>query len=213
MISISMSKDIINFDAIKLTTELNKYKRHKAIPASFFDGTFTILDVRELYDSLPSKHQKIADALIEQYNVDVKQSEDGLYKSFLNEYKAFLRNQHTRNEKWVFKPVMKKYRSNINPVRAISYDVREMAYAYNSHDEHHIWLSELITEPNFYHRIIQDIVKDRQKVDKILNYYIPIYQVANFKIPMEIKHLQTLRQDLLEYAKLFTEFRNYNPDD
>ena len=209
MISISMSKDIINFDAIKLTTELNKYKRHKAIPASFFDGTFTILDVRELYDSLPSKHQKIADALIEQYNVDVKQSEDGLYKSFLNEYKAFLRNQHTRNEKG-FQTYDEKY-DNINPIEQYL-DVREMAYAYNSHDEHHIWLSELITEPNFYHRIIQDIVKDRQKVDKILNYYIPIYQVANFKVPMEIKHLQTLRQDLLEYAKLFTEFRHYNHD-
>lgn len=213
MISNSMSKDIINFDAIRLTTELNKYNRHKAIPASFFDGTFTILNVRELYDSLPPKQQKIADALIEQYNVDVKQSEEGLYTSFLNEYKAFLRNQHTRHDKWVYTPVMKKYRSNINPVRAISYDVREMAYSYNNNDDHHVWLSQLITEPNFYHRVIQDIVKDRQKVDKILNYYIPIYTVAKFKMPMEIKHLQTLRTDLLEYAKLFTEFRNYDPDD
>ena len=208
-----MSKDIINFDAIKLTTELNKYKRHKAIPNTFFDGTYTILDVRELYDDLSSKAQKIADELIEHYNVEVKQSEEGLYKSFLNEYKAFLRNQHTRHEKWMYPPVMKKYRSNINPVRAISYDVREMAYSYNSHDDHHVWLAQLITEPNFYHRIIQDIIKDREKVDKILNYYIPIYSVANFKVPMEIKHLQTLRQDLLEYAKSFTEFRRYNPDE
>ena len=96
-----MSKDIINFDAIKLTTELNKYKRHKAIPNTFFDGTYTILDVRELYNDLSLKAQKIADELIEHYNVEVKQSEEGLYKSFLNEYKAFLRNQHTRHEKWM----------------------------------------------------------------------------------------------------------------
>jgi hypothetical protein len=208
-----MSKDIINFDAIKLTTELNKYNRHKAIPNTFFDGTYTILDVRELYHSLSPKAQKIADTLIEQYNVDVKQSEEGLYKSFLNEYKAYLRNQHTRQEKWMYPPVMKKYRANINPVRAITYDVREMAYSYNNNDDHHVWLSQLITEPNFYHRVIQDIIKDREKVDKILNYYIPIYSVATFKMPMEIKHLQTLRQDLLEYAKLFTEFRNYDPDE
>ena len=63
-----MSKDIINFDAIKLTTELNKYKRHKAIPNTFFDGTYTILDVRELYNDLSLKAQKIADELIEHYN-------------------------------------------------------------------------------------------------------------------------------------------------
>ena len=43
-----MSKDIINFDAIRLTTELNKYQRHKEIPNSFLDGTFTILDVKIL---------------------------------------------------------------------------------------------------------------------------------------------------------------------
>ena len=113
-----MAKDIINFDAIKLTTELNKYNRHKAIPNTFFDGTYTILDVRELYHSLSKKAKRIADDLIEQYNVDVKQSEEGLYKSFLNEYKAYLRNQHTRQEKWMYPPVMKKYRANINPVRA-----------------------------------------------------------------------------------------------
>ena len=191
----------------------NKYNRHKAIPNTFFDGTYTILDVRELYNSLSKKAQQIADDLIEQYNVDVKQSEEGLYKSFLNEYKAYLRNQHTRQEKWMYSPIMRKYRSNINPVRAITYDVREMAYSYNNNDDHHVWLSQLITEPNFYHRVIQDIIKDREKVDKILNYYIPIYSVASFKMPMEIKHLQTLRMDLLEYAKLFTEFRNYDPDE
>tara|TARA_Y100000385_G_C12925935_1_gene564635 strand:- start:310 stop:936 length:627 start_codon:yes stop_codon:yes gene_type:complete len=208
-----MAKDIINFDAIKLTTELTKYNRHKAIPSTFFNGTYTILDVRELYDDLSPKIQEYADELMQQYNVEVKQSEDGLYKSFLNEYKAFIRNQHTREDKWVYKPVMKKYRSNINPVRAISYDVREMAYSYNNNDDHHVWLSQLITEPNFYHRVIQDIIKDREKVDKILNYYIPIYSVAKFTTPIELKHLQTLRMDLLEYAKLFTEFRNYVPDE
>ena len=52
-----MSKDIINFDAVRLTTELNKFQRHKAIPNSFFDGTFTIPQVLELYDSLSKRHK------------------------------------------------------------------------------------------------------------------------------------------------------------
>ena len=69
------------------------------------------------------------------------------------------------------------------------------------------------TWPLHPYQYLVDIIKDRKKVDKILNYYIPIYSVAKFKMPMEIKHLQTLRQDLLEYAKLFTEFRQYDPDE
>jgi len=52
-----MSKDIINFDAVRLTTELNKFQRHKAIPNSFFDGTFTIPQVLELYESLSKRHK------------------------------------------------------------------------------------------------------------------------------------------------------------
>ena len=103
-----MSKDIINFDAIRLTTELNKYQRHKEIPNSFLDGTFTILDVKEILPTLSRKHQIIANKLIKQYDVDVKQSKDGLLKVFLNEYRSFLNNQHTRNERWVFPNVMKK---------------------------------------------------------------------------------------------------------
>ena len=122
-----MSKDIINFDAVRLTTELNKFQRHKAIPNSFFDGTFTIPQVLELYESLSKRHKRIADKLIKQYKVDLNASEEGLVKSLRSEYTAFLENQHTRNDKWWYPAVMNKYRYNINPVRAITYEVREMA--------------------------------------------------------------------------------------
>ena len=84
------------------------------IPNSFLDGTFTILDVKEILPTLSRKHKLIANKLIKQYDVDIKQSKDGLIKVFLNEYRAFLNNQHTRNERWVFPNVMKKYRYNIN---------------------------------------------------------------------------------------------------
>ena len=208
-----MSKDIINFDAVRLTTELNKFQRHKAIPNSFFDGTFTIPQVLELYESLSKRHKRIADKLIKQYKVDLNASEEGLVKSLRSEYTAFLENQHTRNDKWWYPAVMNKYRYNINPVRAITYEVREMAYSYNSHNEHHHWLTELITEPNFYHRVIQDNIKDRNKVDKILNYYHPLIVEAGINEPIEMRHLRVLRTDLLEYANLFTTFRNWTPDE
>ena len=88
-----------------------------------------------------------------------------------------------------------------------------MAYSFNPKGDHHQWLASLITDPNNYHRIIQDIIKDRQRVDVIINFYHPAYVGAGLPMPLELKHLQTLRTDLLEYAKLFTEFRNYDPDE
>jgi hypothetical protein len=208
-----MSKDIINFDVVRLTTELNKYHKHKSIPTSFFNGTWTIPHLLNIYDELDERHKGIADHLIEQYKVTVQSSSDGLYKSLLNEYRAFLTTQHTREDKWCFPPVMNKYRWNINPIRALTFDIREMAYSFNAKGSHHQWLSDLIIDPNFYNRVIQDIIKDRERVDVILNYYHPIYSSAGIEIPLELKHLQTLRTDLLEYAKLFTEFRNWSPDE
>ena len=208
-----MSEDIINFDVVRLTTELNKYHKHKSIPTSFFNGTWTIPHLLKIYDELESYHQNIADNLIEQYKVSVQSSSEGLYKSLVNEYKAFLSTQTTRDQRWYYPPVMNKYRHNINPIRALTFDVREMAYVGNASSSHHQWLSDLITDPNFYHRVIQDIIKDRERVDIILNFYHPAYITAGLDIPFELKHLQTLRTDLLEYAKLFTEFRNWSPDE
>jgi hypothetical protein len=208
-----MSNNLVNFDAIRLTTELNKYQKHKTIPTAFFDGTFTILDIKNLMPMLSKRHQKIADRLIQQYNVDLKHSEEGLYKSFVNEYTAFLKNQHTRNSRWGYPAVLKRYRKNINPVRALVYECREVIHTYNHHNEHHAWIHSLVTDPEFYHSIITDIVKDRTKLDKILNYYLPLYNAGNFRLPFEIQHLRTLRNDLLEYANFFTELRNWQADD
>ena len=62
--------------------------------------------------------------------------------------------------------------------------------------------------------ILLNRLKKAKKVDKIINYYVPLFNTANvnFEEPLEMKHLRTLRTDLLEYANLFTEFRKYYPE-
>lgn len=207
-----MSKDIINFDAIRLTTELNKYKLHKSIPNSFLNGTYTMLDLKENYDQFSSKHKKLADRLMNQYNVELRQSEDGLYSSLLNEYRAFLRNQETRKPHWAFPAVMKNYRVNINPVRALYYETKSTMKTYNHYNDHHGWIKELVTDKEFYMRITDAIIRDRKNVDKIINFYYPLFQDAKFPIPIELSHLKTLRKDLLDYANLFTHAKNWHSE-
>ena len=79
-----MSRDIINIDSIRLTTELNKFRRNKVIPSSFLDGTFTILDLKDNYQDFSASHKKLADKLIDMYNVELRQSAEGLQKSLCN---------------------------------------------------------------------------------------------------------------------------------
>ena len=75
-----MSRDIINIDSIRLTTELNKFRRNKVIPSSFLDGTFTILDLKDNYQDFSASHKKLADKLIDMYN-GVKDKVLKVYKS------------------------------------------------------------------------------------------------------------------------------------
>jgi len=209
-----MTKDIINFNNIRLTTELDKFKRHNyTIPNTFLDGTFTILDLKENYDMFGAKHKKLADKLVELYNVTIRQSEDGLYKSLLNEYKSFLKNQQTRNPGWAFPAVMKNYRANINPIRALYYDTKDMMHRYNVHNDHHGWLLSLLKDKETHHRILDAILLDRRRVDKILNFYHPLFEAASIQPPIELMHLRVLRNDLLNYANLFTKIYKWQPDE
>ena len=64
-----MARDIINFDAIRLATELDKFKKFESIPNAFFNGTFTIPQVLDLLPVLSKRHQQLALNLVEQYKV------------------------------------------------------------------------------------------------------------------------------------------------
>ena len=88
-----MSKDIINFDSIRLTTELNKFKLHKTIPNTFLDGTFSILDLKENYNDLSAKHKRLADRLMKKYDVEIRDSAEFLAVS--QRARETLRSDHS----------------------------------------------------------------------------------------------------------------------
>ena len=205
-------KGVINFNAIRLTTELNKFQRHKTIPTSFLDGTFTINDLKKNYEDLSTKHKKLADKLILQYTTDISDNKDELHNSFVNDYEAFLNNQCTRNESWQFPAVMAKFRSNINPVRALIYDTKDAVKFFNHTDDHHMWLNDLITDKEINNRLLECIISDRTHIDKILNQYHPIFSSSGVQLPIEFLHLKQLRQDLLEYANFVTSIKNWKID-
>ena len=112
-------KEIINFTAARIETELNKFQRNKRIPSVFLDGTYTVADVEDVFAELSKKHQRIATKFIEHFKENVAVNSTQLSENFLREYSAFIRDQRTRDDGWVFPAVMVRFRRNINPVRAL----------------------------------------------------------------------------------------------
>ena len=201
--------DLINFKVVRLQTELNKFNRHKSIPTSFLDGTFTIDDLHESYDELSARYQKIATKLIDKYSADINRSKDNLYDNFVKEYANFLENQCTRDSRWEFTVVLAKFRANINPVRALIYDARDAIKYFNGDNEHYVWLHSLLTDIEVNNELLDCIIRDRNTIDQILNHYHPLFVAGGVQLPIELLHMKQLRKDLLEYANFVTHIRRW----
>jgi hypothetical protein len=206
-------EEIINFTAARIESELNRFQRNKRIPSVFLDGTYTIADVEDVFAGLSKKHQRIATKFIEHFKENIASNSIQLSENFLREYSSFIRDQRTRDDGWAFPAVMSRFRSNINPVRALIYDAREVVKSYTSENPRHIWLHAILTENEFHNRLLDAIITDRKRVDKILNAYSPLYNGADLQEPLQMIHLRRLRTDLLEYANTITKLKQWDPEE
>ena len=206
-------KEIINFAAARIETELNKFQQNKRIPTVFIDGTYTIADVESVFDELSKKHQHIATKFIDHFKENIAESSGQLAEHFFKDYESFIRDQRTRDDGWAFPAVMSRFRVNINPVRALIYDARDIVRSYSSENPRHIWMHAILTENEFHNRLLDAIITDRKRVDKILNAYLPLYTGADLQEPLQMIHLRRLRTDLLEYANTIIELKNWEPEE
>ena len=205
--------EIINFTAARIATELTKYQNNKIIPDVFLDGTYTVADIQSVWENLSKKHQKIATKFIEQFKKNISANSEQLTENFLKEYSAFVQNQRTRDPGWEFPAVMARFRANINPVRALVYDAREIVKSYSSENPRHVWMHAVLTENEFHNRLLDAIISDRKRVDRILNVYSPLYIGADLQEPIQMIHLKRLRSDLLEYANTITKLKSWDPEE
>jgi hypothetical protein len=206
-------EEIIHFTAARIASELNKFQRNKTIPDTFINGTYTLSDIESAREHLSLKHQRIADKFIAHFTKLLSENEEDLTDNFIREYAAFIKDQRTRDPGWYFPAVMARFRSNINPVRALVYDAREIVMSYSSENPRHIWMNAVLTENEFHHRLLDAILTDRKRVDQILNQYAPLYSSAEIAEPIQMLHLRRLRSDLLEYANTITKLKHWSPEE
>lgn len=165
-----MQSGVFDIKCIRIQTELDKFIRDKSIPDSFTQGNYTAEDICNCIDCFDSDiHKQAAEDLIQEVGGGAAS------KIFLrNEYQRLTGNLATSDYKFIFPTVMSKYRPNINPVRALYYETRELIRRYNHTDERHVWFMEIMTERQFNREIIEALEKDIQNLDNIINRYSSI---------------------------------------
>ena len=101
---------------------------------------------------------------------------------------------------------MKKYRSQINPVKALYYELREVRRRYSSENEHHVWLVDLLADKHYKNIIIDSLEKDIKRLERVVRqFYIPIVKNSS-SVPLELFHAKQTINDFKHFHQTFSDF-------
>lgn len=210
-----MSKgQLIDFVVLRLQNELDKFQRTKTIPHTILEGTYDILDITEkYYEDFPPKYKRLAKKLSKEYHDNLDANLEGLQVSLRKEYTYTMDNLSTGHHSFKFTNVLIKYRKNINPVRALYYETRDIQRRYHPDNEYHAWLAALVTDKEYNNIILDALLKDIAKLERIVKrFYYPLVNHTN-SIPLELFHAKSTIKDFRHFYTVFTEVQSWDPDE
>lgn len=204
--------DIINFVCVRIQGELDAFEKTSTLPHTLLDGVFTVDDILNCRQFFSPKYQDLSDKLVSEYSDTVSASIDSMKESLKREYNAGFKNSATASKEFWFPQIAQYYRADINPVRALYYEVRAMINSYNDEDQKHVWLAGLITDKHFNNQLLDALAQDIARLEKILKrYYWPMLKHSN-SIPLELFHARQLIKDARHYYNFFKQLQNWDPE-
>ena len=208
-----MKGEVVDFEILRIQSELDKYQRTKSLPHIILDGAYSLSDIIKLYDKLSPKHQRIVDRLKKDYTQTVKTSIQHLQQTLKKEYSYTMKNLATEHSSFVFYGISQRHRAGLNPVRAMYYEAREVARRYNPINDYHQYLVGILCDKTFVSIILDALLKDIQRLEKIVKrYYIPIVTYTD-SIPLELFHAKQTISDFRHYYDFFESINFCDIDD
>tara|TARA_B100001057_G_scaffold62038_1_gene55377 strand:+ start:6848 stop:7471 length:624 start_codon:yes stop_codon:yes gene_type:complete len=205
--------DIIDFRLVRFESLLIKFAKSSEIPIEFLDGTMNLEYLSKRYsDQLSDYHKKVAVKLKRLLSSKIKKSADNVLESFMEDYLHFYNNQCTKEDKWRITEVLKKYRPNLNPIRALYYELLNIMNAYNPENEAHQIVVDLFLDSEWRNSIINCITKDIRTIDKISStFHYPLEKLGDK--PFEFLYLIELKKDLVTSRSVFRSMEHWSPDE
>ena len=205
--------DIIDFRLVRFESLILKFAKTNEIPNQFIDGQMDLEYLAEAYKSdLSEYHLKIVTKLKRLLTSKIKKSSDNILETFMEEYFAFYTNQCTKEQQWYHDIVMSRYRKNLNPIRALYYELLNIMNAYNPVNEIHQFVVDLFVDAEWRNRIVNCVNKDIKAIDKIIStYHYPLDKIG--EKPFEFLYLVELKKDLLTARSVFRSMEHWSPDE
>ncbi len=205
--------DIIDFRLVRFESLLIKFAKTNEIPNQFLDGTMDLEYLSIKYkNNLSEYHSKIVSKLKRLLTSRIKKSAKNVLVTFMEEYYYFYTNQCTKEKKWYHEIVMSKYRKNLNPIRALYYEILDIMSAYNPDSQVHQFVVDLFLDAEWRNSIVRCISKDIRVIDKIVSTYsFPLNKIGDK--PFEFLYLVELKKDLTSARGVFRAMAHWSPDE
>ena len=205
--------DIIDFKKIRLETFLIKFAKSNEIPNEFIDGTINVDVMYNAYkDNISEYHLKLLNKVRRVLASRLRKSQESIYESFMEEYIHFYHNQCTREDHWRYPLITANYRANLNPIRAIYYELLSIMNSYNPLKEEHTFIVDLFNDNECRNRLINCTTKDIKVIDSIIStYHYPLEKIG--EKPFEFLYLVELKKDLEISRSAFRSMEHWSPDE
>ena len=205
--------DIIDFRFVRFESLLIKFARTNEIPTDFIDGSMNLDYLSSKYKTqLSDYHLKLVTKLKRLMSSKIKKSADNVIEAFLEEYAYFYNNQCTKEDKWRIQEVASKYRPNLNPIRALYYELLSIMNSFNPENSVQHIVIDLFMDSEWRNTIINCVTKDIKSIDKILStYHYPLEKIG--EKPFEFLYLVELRKDLSTARSVFRSMEHWSPDE
>lgn len=206
--------DVVDFVLLRIQHELDKYQKTKTVPFDLLEGAYSINEIKnDYYNILNSKYKKIADRLIAAYEKKIKENLNSLKSALRKDYTSTINQLETESADFKFPGVLVKYRTNINPIRALFYEAREVIRSYNPDNDYHDWLIAVLSDHEYNNKIVDALSIDIKRLEKIVSrYYLPLTQYTD-SIPLELFHARQLIKDFRHYKNTFISIKNWRRDE
>lgn len=210
---------IINFNQAKVAHCFNQFAKDGALTDTILSDINVNFHFQSDIDNFLSDYKQKDRKRFYNILLDIKDavyqmtSEDNMDLRHMleDEYFKLLQNLETNDTKYKIPSVLIKYRKDINPIRALKFELQEIMSMYNSlsdiDDDYHMWLATQFKNEKKIKETILSVKNDIVKiVDMQKRYKRAKKKHSYFVLPMSYYHCVEIESDMVTWIKTLQEF-------
>jgi|TARA_Y100001937_G_C7111752_1_gene327962 hypothetical protein len=213
---------IINFNQAKIAHSFEKFSRDGVITDDILENINANFhfesDIKDVLNEYSDRDQKRFYEILLDIKDAVKQmtSDENMDIRFSleDEYFNLLQNLESNDPKYKIPSILIKYRKDINPIRALKFELQEIMAMYTVDDDYHLWLIKEFKREDKIKEIIFAVKNDIIKIVEMQKKFKRAKKkYSYFVLPMSYYHCIEMEADMVSWIKTLQEFLVWSTQD